>query len=313
MDRIEDFEVNSPRWLSLENFEGEVWKDVPDYIGLYKASNYGRIKSLDNVFIVKNRWGGMTSRKKKGLIIKQIKNINGYLTVNLHKYGVLTTHFVHKVVARTFIPNPQNKQEVDHINTIKNDNKLRNLRWVTKSENMLNPITLWNNKVNQGEPVVVLNCWGEYIGEYIGAKEAAREMCISDSVVFDTIKGDREARTTSGYLILYKKDYDPQKDYSVIYKKYVRKYRYIPNEKMVLQFKDGILNDVFCSVDEAAEYYDAHASSIKQRIRKCNRGDTSVIKKDIAKIFDELHYLIDVPKDVQDAALKLYKIKYPIP
>jgi hypothetical protein len=65
MDRIEDFEVNSQRWLSLEDFEGEVWKDIPEYVGLYKAANYGRVKYLDNVFLVKNRWGGMTARRKK--------------------------------------------------------------------------------------------------------------------------------------------------------------------------------------------------------------------------------------------------------
>jgi hypothetical protein len=178
---------------------------------------------------------------------------------------------------------------------------------------MLNPITLWNNKISQGEPVIVLNCWGEYVGEYIGAKEAAREMGISDSVVFDTIKGNREARTTYGYYILYKKDYDPQKDYMVVYKKNVRKYKYIPNEKIVLQFRDGILHDVFCSAYDAAEYYNAHYSSIKQRIKKCNTGDISVMNRDYTKIFDELHYLIDVSKDIQDAALKMFREKYPVP
>ena len=51
---------------------------------------------------------------------------------------------MHRLVAKTFIPNPENKEQVDHINTIKDDNRAKNLRWVTGEENMNNPLTKEN-------------------------------------------------------------------------------------------------------------------------------------------------------------------------
>jgi hypothetical protein len=103
--------------------EQEIWKDIPWYEWKYQASNLGRIKSLitklktqDNVRIL--------SRRKVW-----------YLYTELYKNNIWKKYQVHRLVCLTFIPNPENKEQVNHINWIKDDNRLENLEWCTQSEN----------------------------------------------------------------------------------------------------------------------------------------------------------------------------------
>lgn len=61
--------------------------------------------------------------------------------------GIVTKHRVHRLVAEAFIPNPENKREVDHLNRIRHDNRVENLRWATGLENHANMSTYKNNKL----------------------------------------------------------------------------------------------------------------------------------------------------------------------
>ena len=88
----------------------EIWKDVPGYIGLYKVSNYGRIKSV-----------------KKQLVLKTCGSGNRYKTVALCN-GMRKTFRVHRLVAAAFIPNPDNKPCIDHIDGDRANNHADNLR-----------------------------------------------------------------------------------------------------------------------------------------------------------------------------------------
>ncbi|HEX9503586.1 MAG TPA: NUMOD4 domain-containing protein [Patescibacteria group bacterium] len=107
----------------------ETWKDIKGLEGSYQVSDLGRIRSLDRKIL--HYAGGL--RKWNGRIMKLIKMENGYQAVNLKNH--YNIKLVHRLVAETFIPNLEAKPCVNHINGIKEDNRMDNLSWVTYSEN----------------------------------------------------------------------------------------------------------------------------------------------------------------------------------
>lgn len=107
----------------------EEWKDIPNFEGLYQASTHGRIRSINH--IRKNNKG---KYEQKGKILKLNKNPNGYLRVRLSKNGIAKTYRINRLIALTFIPNPENKPTVNHINGNKLNNCVKNLEWATNKE-----------------------------------------------------------------------------------------------------------------------------------------------------------------------------------
>lgn len=118
---------------SLENIEGEVWKDVIGWEACYKVSNYSRVKSLPRKV---KKWDGYRQVKEK--ILKQRFNPDGYLQVSINGSKSNPTHKqskgVHRILSMAFIPNPENKATVNHKDGIKHNNSLDNLEWATHSE-----------------------------------------------------------------------------------------------------------------------------------------------------------------------------------
>lgn len=111
----------------------EIWREHPYYNGNYLVSNTGRVKSVDQ--LVKCKSGA--TRIHKGKELKQFKNERGYLCVVITKDKNTKIKKVHRLVAETFIDNPQNKPQVNHIDCNKENNDVSNLEWCTNSENML--------------------------------------------------------------------------------------------------------------------------------------------------------------------------------
>lgn len=110
----------------------EEWRDVVGYEGYYQVSNMGRVKSLDRYIQCKD---GRT-KLYKGSLKKTTKHKIGYMCVGLNIDDVFSLYYVHRLVAIAFINGDHFDREVNHINEIRDDNRLINLEWVTHRENI---------------------------------------------------------------------------------------------------------------------------------------------------------------------------------
>lgn len=144
----------------------EEWKDLPEYEGLYQVSNLGRIKALASIRISEK---GI--RKYKERILSPKLNFDKYYYVTLTKGGRRTSHRLHRLIARTFLGHADNKV-VDHIDGNPLNNMASNLRYVSQSENILNPNTI----CKQYKPVIQLDLHGNQIAEYNSVMEAAKSV-----------------------------------------------------------------------------------------------------------------------------------------
>ena len=119
----------------------EVWRGIADYEEYYQVSNFGRIRSLDRV--------GDNGRVYKGVTRALSDNGKGYLHVELKLKGKGKSLYVHRAVATAFLPNPENKPEVNHKDLNTSNNCVTNLEWVTRAENMQHS-AMFGNRVWNG-------------------------------------------------------------------------------------------------------------------------------------------------------------------
>ncbi len=109
------------------------WHNIPNYEGLYQIARNGQVKSLSRKKIVKKV--GFYFTKEKILVHANHKQKDFYPHVILYKNGIKKTESIHRLLAMTFIPNPNGYEHVNHKNGIKSDYKLSNLEWMSASMN----------------------------------------------------------------------------------------------------------------------------------------------------------------------------------
>lgn len=123
----------------------EVWEDIPEYEGLYQASNLGRIRSLPR-------------NTTKGRILKPyIHPTNGYSYSSVCKNNNAKTKRTHVLILKAFRPTEDEAMQVNHIDGDKTNNKLENLEWVTQSENMKHAFDTGLEVVTWNKPVIRLD------------------------------------------------------------------------------------------------------------------------------------------------------------
>jgi len=198
-----------PIFFSTYNFNNnameEIWKDIENYEGLYQISNLGRVKSMSRY--MNNSFGGKSLLKER--FMKLNPNSDGYENVRIHKNCNGETFKIHKLVASHFIDNPLGRNEVNHKNGIKNDNRVSNLEWCTHSENIRHAYSKLNRngsmkgimgKHNKKSKLIYqLDMDGNVINKFYGTKEAQRETGIWGSKISAVCRGDKYYKTAGGY------------------------------------------------------------------------------------------------------------------
>lgn len=170
----------------------EVWKDIENYETLYQVSNFGNIKSKQK--ITNGKYGFHIQREK---IIKTHIHKSGYVIVLLCKKGKQKSYRVHRLVANAFLEKNKDKQYVNHINGIKNDNRVENLEWCSQKENIRKAIEqgLMTNKHRCKKIIKKKN--GVIIEEYSSITEASKKTSISRRCLYLCI--NNKQKTSCGY------------------------------------------------------------------------------------------------------------------
>lgn len=168
----------------------EIWKDVPGYEGLYKVSNLGNVLSLNY------------RRTRKAKLLKLLKRANGYCYVELSKNGVTRKINVHCLVAKVFVPNPNNYPIINHKDENPSNNCFDNLEWCSYSYNTNYGTANEKRSQKQSKRVACYTKNGELIKIYNSIIETTKDG-FKDSAVSASCKQRYGRKYHHGYIFKY--------------------------------------------------------------------------------------------------------------
>ena len=184
----------------------EIWKDVVGYEGFYEVSNLGRVRGVDRTMEV-SRGENTYIVPIHGKVLKQQARKHGYMSVWLYGKGGIAgkngkPFSVHRIVADAFCEHPDGKNEVNHINEVKNDNRADNLEWCDRIENCNHgtrnaKLSEKGTNGKQSIPVYQYTPDGELVAIYPSMAEVQRSTGFRKGNIWKQMVGQRE--TAYGY------------------------------------------------------------------------------------------------------------------
>lgn len=152
----------------------EIWKEVQGYEEFYCISNLGRLKRKDIVYYRKTDGRKCTLKER---IVTPFKNEKGYNRVRLEKFGLgeKFTTALHILVAKHFIPNPNNYTQVNHIDGNKDNNSISNLEWVNNQDNVLHSYRNENMLHKNAKAIIQCDENGNEVARYQTMRQAEEE------------------------------------------------------------------------------------------------------------------------------------------
>ena len=188
---------------------GEIWKDIEGYEGIYQVSNLGKVKSLERY--CSTHWG---RRRVPEKILNPQEKEYGYLCVDLHRDGNSKSYSIHRLVATAFIPNPEDKPEVNHKDGDTGNNQVSNLEWATGSENVRHALQTGLISKQQFERFLHLGtaavskkviCLNTH-QIFNSIAEASREFNVSSTTIYNCIHHKYNCKKLSGIELAYYRD-----------------------------------------------------------------------------------------------------------
>ena len=161
----------------------EIWKDIPGYEGYYQISSCGNVKSLPKIKKIFCEKEYITKEKILGVD----KNSRGYKRIWLSKEGKRKRIFVHRMVAETFIPNPDDKPCVNHIDCNIENNNVNNLEWCTKKENSEHAVKLGRTKWTEEQKINQRKKFAKFKKSVIGRSKDGEKIIFSSLKDLKTI------------------------------------------------------------------------------------------------------------------------------
>ena len=172
----------------------EIWRDIEGYEKLYQVSTLGRVKSLGRMVPSKNG----SFRKEPEKLLKPQNDRYGYQYVILCNCGNRKKCLVHRLVAQSFIPNPNHYSIINHINKIRDCNVIENLEWCTEA---------YNVRYSCSIPIIQFSKNGKIIKVWSAIRDVEKEQGIHHSHISDCCKNKNGYITAGGYKWKYLDDY----------------------------------------------------------------------------------------------------------
>ena len=183
----------------------EIWKDIEGYEGIYQVSNLGRVRSLDrNVPALNHKTGEICDYFRKGCILKQAEVFEGYLAVNItNAEKKRISAFVHRLVAKAFVPGYFDGADVNHKDENKRNNRADNLEWCDRQYNINYGTGKWRRRKYNARRVQQLTMDGKPVATFPTIAEAARQTGIDASNIGGCLRGKRGQYQAGGYRWKY--------------------------------------------------------------------------------------------------------------